>query len=285
MITATRLRTTQQIGQQSRLAQEIARAQADISTGTRINQPSDDPIAAARVAEIRRSQADQTVWSRNLETARSIASQADTALGGISDVVTRAKELTLAGASQSASPNDRAAIVQELRNLNITLANYAAQTTPTGQPLFPTDAPLRISGSATFLVAATAKRADVFDNVVIPAGTSSLSAIIAAAADAVALDDPSSRQTASQISLTDIDAAASHITNQRSSQGVRSTQIDSASEALINSGEQLSEERSSLEDTDVASTVMRLNAKSLSLQAAQQAFAKVNRNTLFDFIS
>ncbi len=285
MITATRLRTTQQIGQQSRLAQEIARAQADISTGTRINQPSDDPIAAARVAEIRRSQADQTVWSRNLETAKSIASQADTALGGISDVVTRAKELTLAGASQSASPNDRAAIVQELRNLNITLANYAAQTTPTGQPLFPTDAPLRISGSATFLVAATAKRADVFDNVVVSAGTSSLSAIISAAADAVAFDDPSTRQAASQISLTDIDAAASHITNQRSSQGVRSTQIDSASEALINSGEQLSEERSSLEDTDVASTVMRLNAKSLSLQAAQQAFAKVNRNTLFDFIS
>jgi flagellar hook-associated protein 3 FlgL len=30
---------------------------------------------------------------------------------------------------------------------------------------------------------------------------------------------------------------------------------------------------------------MKLNAKTLSLQAAQQAFAKVNRNTLFDFVS
>jgi flagellar hook-associated protein 3 FlgL len=29
---------------------------------------------------------------------------------------------------------------------------------------------------------------------------------------------------------------------------------------------------------------MRLNAKTLSLQAAQSAFAKVNRNTLFDFL-
>lgn len=286
MITATRLRTQQQIAQQSKLTQEIARAQSDISTGTRINKPSDDPIAAARIAEIRRSQADQTVWSRNLEAAKSIASQADTALGGINDVITRAKELTLAGTTQSASPNDRAAIVQELRNLNITLANYAAQTTPTGQPLFPNDAPLQISGSATFLIAATAKQADVFDNVpVFHGGTNSIASIIAAAADAVAIDDPTARQTASQISLSDIDAAAGHIVNQRSAQGVRSTQIDSAAEALISSGEQLAEERSSLEDTDVAATVMKLNAKTLSLQAAQQAFAKVNRNTLFDFVS
>jgi flagellar hook-associated protein 3 FlgL len=286
MITATRLRTTQQVSQQSKLSQEIARAQSDISTGRRLNQPSDDPIAAARIAEIRRSQADQTVWSRNLEAAKAIASQADTALGGINDVITRAKELTLAGASQSASPNDRAAIVQELRNLNTTLANYQAQTTPTGQPLFPTDAPLQISGSATFLVAATAKQADVFDGVLVShGGTSSLSAIISAAADAVSQDDPTARAAASLGGLADIDAAASHLVNQRSAQGVRATQIDSAAEALISSGEQLSEERSSLEDTDVAATVMKLNAKTLSLQAAQQAFAKVNRNTLFDFVS
>lgn len=286
MITATRLRTMQQVSQQSKLSQEIARAQADISTGRRLNVPSDDPIAAARIAEIRKSQADQTVWSRNLEAAKAIASQADTALGGINDVITRAKELTLAGASQSASPNDRAAIVQELRNLNVTLANYQAQTTPTGQPLFPTDAPLQISGSATFLVAATAKQSDVFDGVLVShGGTSTLSAIISAAADAVSQDDPTARQTDTRGSLADIDAAASHLTNQRSAQGVRATQIDSAAEALISSGEQLTEERSSLEDTDVAATVMKLNAKTLSLQAAQQAFAKVNRNTLFDFVS
>ena len=73
--------------------------------------------------------------------------------------------------------------------------------------------------------------------------------------------------------------------DQRSAQGVRASQLDAADNTLEETSTQLAEERSSLEDTDVAATIMRLNAKTLSLQAAQAAFAKVNRNTLFDLLS
>ena len=65
---------------------------------------------------------------------------------------------------------------------------------------------------------------------------------------------------------------------------VRAAQLDIAANTVEEAQIQLAEERSSLEDTDVAATIMRLNAKTLSLQAAQSAFAKVNRNTLFDFL-
>ena len=83
----------------------------------------------------------------------------------------------------------------------------------------------------------------------------------------------------------DIDRAISHVTNQYAAQGVRAAQLDDAATTIESASIQLAEERSTLEDTDVASTVMKLNAKTLSLQAAQMAFAKVNRNTLFDFLS
>jgi flagellar hook-associated protein 3 FlgL len=275
-----------EIAQQQRLTQQISRAQSDISSGKRISAPSDDPIAAARIAQIRLSQADQATWTRNVNTAQAIAAQVDTTLTGIAAVFNRVKELTLAGASQSVSLTDRQAIVGELNDLNATLSNYSTATTPTGQDLFPVATPLLVSVSASDHVAATAQRSDVFDGIsAVHGGTTSLSAIITAAAAAVATDDPTTRGTLTTASLADISSALTHITGQQSAQGLRAARLDSAAEILAGGTEQLTEERSSLEDTDVATAVLQLNAKTLSLQAAQASFARINRNTLFDFLS
>jgi len=285
VITATRYRATAEINRQTKLGSEIARAQIDISTGKRIQTASDDPIAAARVAELRRSQADQTVWQRNIDTGKALASQVDTTMANVEDMFNRVKELTLSGASESVSPNDRQAVVAELQALRVTLSNFKTATTPTGQSLFPVDSALEISVSGTLRLTATDKRANVFDDVALTAGNGSLDSVIAAAAAAIAISDPAARRTAANASLTDIDIASTHATDVRSAQGVRAARLDSAADAIVETSELLAEERSGLEDTDVAATVMRLNGKTLALQAAQAAFAKVNRNTLFDLLS
>ncbi|KRB86653.1 flagellin [Sphingomonas sp. Root710] len=285
MITATRYRAMAEINRQAKLSTAIARAESDISTGKRIQVASDDPIAAARVSVIRAAQADQAVWARNVQTAKSIAGQVDTALSNVSDIFNRVKELTLAGASESVSSSDRAAMVQELNSLRTALTNISTSTTPTGQSLFPTDAPLLVSTSATQRLPATAQRSTVFDGIAYAHGTASLDWVIGSAVDAISTDDVAARRTAADTALSDIDKAVSHVTTQHAAQGLRAAQLDSAAESLESASIQLSEERSTLEDTDVASTVMSLNAKTLSLQAAQMAFAKVNRNTLFDLLS
>lgn len=285
MITATRYRALAEINRQAKLGAEVARAQSDISTGKRIEKPSDDPIASARVSVLRRAQADQAVWARNIQTAKSVAAEVDTALSGVSDIFNRVKELTLAGASESVSANDRSAMVQELTSLRTALTNLSTSTTPTGQALFPIDAPLLVSTSATQRLPATAQRSSVFEGIAYAHGTDSLDWVIGTAIDAIGTDNVAARRTAADIALADVDKAITHVTNQYAAQGVRAAQLDSAAETVENAAISLSEERSTLEDTDVASTVMRLNAKTLSLQAAQMAFAKVNRNTLFDFLS
>ncbi len=284
MITATRYRALAEINRQAKLGAEIARAQSEISTGKRIERASDDPIAAARVVEIRRAQADQVAWGRNIETAKSVAAQVDTALEGVASIFNRVKELTLAGATESVSANDRTAIVQELTSLRTQLTNLQTATTPTGQALFPTDAPLQISTSATQRLPATAQRSTVFEGITLGSGTGTLDSVIEDAIDAISLDDVAQRRTFADISLGDIDRSVIHVTSQHAAQGIRGAQLDAAAETIENSGIQLSEERSSLEDADVAVAVMKLNAKTLALQAAQAAFAKVNRNTLFDFL-
>jgi flagellar hook-associated protein 3 FlgL len=285
VITATRYRALAEINRQSKLGAEIARAQSDISTGVRIQKASDDPIAAARVSELRRAQADQTVWARNIQTAKSIAAEVDQQMTNMGDIFNRVKELTLAGATESASASDRQAIVLELNALRASLANIATSTTPTGQALFPTDAPLLISTSLTQRLAATAQRSEVFEGLSLVSGTGTLDDVIEAAAAAIGTDDMATRRALADVSLTDVTRAISHVTDQRAAQGVRAAQLDIAADTVVEAQTQLAEERSSLEDTDVAATIMRLNAKTLSLQAAQAAFAKVNRNTLFDFLS
>ncbi|KKC25304.1 flagellin [Sphingomonas sp. SRS2] len=285
MITATRYRALAEINRQAKLGAEIARAQTEISTGKRIQVASDDPIASARVSVIRNAQADQTVWARNIQSAKSIAAEVDTALSGVSDIFNRVKELTLAGASESVSSNDRAAMVQELASLRTALTNLSTSTTPTGQSLFPTDAPLLVSTSATQRLPATAQRSTVFEGISYAHGSDTLDWVIGSAIDAIATDDVTARRAAANTAISDIDKAIGHVTNQYAAQGVRAAQLDSAAESMESASIQLSEERSKLEDTDVASTVMSLNAKTLSLQAAQMAFAKVNRNTLFDLLS
>lgn len=285
MIAATRYRALAEINRQSKLGAEIARAQSDISTGKRIVRASDDPIAAARISEIRRAQADQTVWGRNIQTAKSIAAEVDNSMNEMGDIFNRVKELTLAGRTESASAADRSAIVLELEQLRVALGNLQTATTPTGQPLFPTDAPLLISTSSTQRLAATAQRSDVFDGLTLTSGTGSLDTVIAAAVAAISTDDITTRRTLADEALNDIDTAVRHVTDQRAAHGVRADQLDTAAESLEVASTQLAEERSTLEDTDVAATVMKLNAKTLSLQAAQAAFAKVNRNTLFDLLS
>ncbi|ATE64459.1 flagellin [Rhizorhabdus dicambivorans] len=284
MITATRYNALAQINRQAKLGAEIARAQSEISTGKKVQKPSDDPIAAGRISELRRAQADQVVWSRNIETAKAVAAQVDTAQNNIGDIFNRVKELTLAGRSESVSPTDRAAIVQELSSLRVALANTATATTPTGQSLFPTDAPLQVSVSATVRLTATTQRSEMFEGISYGHGIDDLDYAIGAAIDAISTDDVATRRTVADAALSDIDRAITHVTNQRAAQGVRASQLDTAAETLIDASAQLSEERSSLEDTDVAAAIMKLNAKTLTLQAAQQAFAKVNSNTLFDFL-
>ena len=123
MISGTRYRLTVEINRQAELARDIARSQAEVSTGKRILAPSDDPTGAARVAEIGRSQADEVAWSRNLDTAATLASRADTTLESVATAMDRAKELMLAAASGTLSADNRATIAAELNGIAVDIAS------------------------------------------------------------------------------------------------------------------------------------------------------------------
>jgi flagellar hook-associated protein 3 FlgL len=274
MINATGNRMTLEIRRQAALANGLARTQVEISTGKRIQQGSDDPIASARIASIRRAVADDAAWMANLDLGLSLASQADTVVNGIADNMARALELVVSAANDTLSSDDRVTIARELESI-------AQQIEAFGETRSSQDEPLFLAGPHAYRFSSTASFAPVpdFDAVFGTAGIN-LSQTIRNAAGAVT----AGTAVAISDSLTAIEAGVSHVADVAADIGVRAARLERMRETYEERAIDLAVERSGLEDTDLTSAIARLNAQTLTLDAAQAAFARINRRTLFDIL-
>ncbi|TVV70930.1 flagellin [Sphingomonas solaris] len=284
MIGATRFRVTAEINRQSRLASDISRAQTDISSEKRLQTASDDPSASARVGDIRRKQANEAAWAANADTAAAVANTADSSLKLVSTGLDRARELMIAGSSATASAADRASYATELRGIVADFESYSKQTDSRGIAIFPEDMPIAIPIGRGISLSATTTKAEAFGNVPTANGPTDLATILNAAAAAIEMPDGAARTAAVNASVTDIASATSHVADVHAGQGLRAAQFDAASTRLADSKVTLQEERDSLEGTDIPATVARLQSKLVTLEAAQAAFARISKQTLFDLL-
>lgn len=278
MITGTRHRLTLEINRQARLAQEIARKQAEIATTKRILAPSDDPIGSARVSEIARAEANEQTWLRNIDTASALAARSDTVLKSVALSLERANELMVAASTGTLSDANRATIATELRAIAEEMAALRDTRDPRGEPLFRTGGALEIPVSTGVRIAPVADRASIFGTPV------DLVAAISGAATAISDPDPAARKTASQAALASINAGVAQVANARADQGVRANRLDALREGLENSAVQLEEQRGAIEGTDIPEAIARLESRRISLEAAQAIFARLNKSSLFDLI-
>lgn len=275
MINSTGNRLTMEIRRQSNLAQQIARTQIEVSTGRRIQTASDDPVAAARVATIRQAQSDDTVWKANLSLGGSLAAQADDVLQTMSERLARAQELLVSGASQSLSAADRATVGLELRGIADEIDSLAATRSSLGEPLFANGPPPAIRFGESTVFAPVPARADIFE-----IGGNTISSLVRTAATSV--EGGNSGQIGA--SLTAIKGSVDQIADANADVGVRGARIERLRETLTARGIEYASERSGLEDTDLSEAIARLNAQTITLEAAQAAFARINRRTLFDIL-
>jgi flagellar hook-associated protein 3 FlgL len=284
MITGTRYRLTMEINRQLSLARDIERGQTEISTGKRIQSASDDPVGAARISEIARGQSAEVAWKANLDLAYALASRADTTLAAVQAGVARAHELMLAGANGTMSAENRATVALELRSIAADLVTLKDTRDARGNPLFPQTDVLQIPVGHGVSLAAVDTRVAIFESVPTTSGPTDLAAIVSAAADALVEPDPALRNAAIVASKDALALSSKHVGSVRGQQGSRGNRIDNVVERLASSGLQLAEERTAIESADITAVVARLQARQLTLEAAQAVFARVNQNTLFDVL-
>jgi flagellar hook-associated protein 3 FlgL len=272
MINATGNRMSREIARQSRLAQDVAQTQIQISTGRRIQRASDDPVASARITALRTAQANDAVWTANIGLGQSLTAQADGVLKTVSDLLGRSRELVTAGANATLAPADRSAIATELTALADEIDALAANQSALGAPLFSnsTASVMRFDADSDF--APVPSRAAIFG-----ISGSTIGQQVRDAATAVGAGTASA-------SLSAIDAAIDQMATTQAQIGINAARLDRLSELQAERGIARAAERSGLEDTDLSSAIAKLNSQTVTLEAAQAAFARINRRTLFDIL-
>src|SRR5688572_29544635 len=85
----------------------IVETQTQVSTGRRVNSPSDDPIAAARIAELDASLTRLDQYQANSTIARNQLGLEEEALAGTIDTLQRVRELALQANNASLGEGDR----------------------------------------------------------------------------------------------------------------------------------------------------------------------------------
>jgi len=110
-------------------SQNIQRYQEQLSSGKRINRPSDDPLGAMRAQQIHSNLNKIDQFTRNTTYAKSWLNTTETALSQSSDLLIRLKELAINFSSDNTNAENRQSAAEEVRNLKdqmMALANAKA---------------------------------------------------------------------------------------------------------------------------------------------------------------
>jgi flagellar hook-associated protein 3 FlgL len=267
---------TQEATRQARLATQIAAKQAQISTGKRLQRASDDPAATARIADLNRTQTNDNARARNISLAISMTAQADGQLRNMSHLLARTRELTISGASTALTPSGRATLSREIRAMADEIDAMASVKFATGEALFANKAPNPIRFDDTIAFAPVPARQAIFET-----GGIAITQIMRDAASAIAAGDLMLTGAA----LTALNGAVNHAADAQAEIGVNAARLDRLQEFSAQRGITLSEELSTLGDTDLGAAIAELKTMTLTLEAAQGAFARINRRTLMELLA
>ncbi|HCW90170.1 MAG TPA: flagellar hook-associated protein 3 [Marinobacter sp.] len=118
------------------LNSQINNTQEQISTGKKVNKPSDDPVAAARILKLDQEVQRIETYKRNATLATNRLELEEGALSSATDILQRVRELTVQAGNGALSNNDRASLAAELRQRLDQLADVANTKDASGEHIF-----------------------------------------------------------------------------------------------------------------------------------------------------
>ena len=96
---------------------QVNKTQQQVSTGRRVLTPADDPIAATKILQLQQDAALREQFGKNMTGAEGRLTLEETQLAGITDNLTRLKELAVKAGDGSQTIGDRQAIAAEVREI------------------------------------------------------------------------------------------------------------------------------------------------------------------------
>lgn len=284
----------------NRIADQMQRAQRQISTGIKINQVSDSPNEVSALLETRASLSTAQQIQANLGRFKLETDASEQALQSAVQLFDQVQTLGAEGNTATQTQDTRAALASQLGTILQQMAGLAA-TSVEGRYVFSGDADQTIpytvdltqanpvstyQGSAatrvvqhpngtTFHVALTAQT--IFDSA---DPMSNVFKTIQDLRTALLANDPAAIQPA----FGALSKPAQYLSNQLAAYGATQDRILEATDFGSNLQVQLKTQVSNLEDADLTDAVLQLNQAQVQQQAALQARARIPRTTLFDFL-
>ena len=112
-----RLRTNAALSAISRTQSDLLTVQNEISTGKRVNIPSDDPSAAAIIQQLQKTLASRDGYAANLQSATSQLGEVDTTLSDLTDLLQQAQTIASANVGSDVSASQRQATAEIVKSL------------------------------------------------------------------------------------------------------------------------------------------------------------------------
>lgn len=269
----------------------LARLQEQGSSLTKLSKPSDDPAATASALRVRSAMRAADVHERNANDALGWLGTIDTTLGASTDLLRRARDLTLQGANTGAlSAEAREAIAVELESLRDALLQQA-NTQYLGRSVFAANSLAGHAFAADYShtgVAGTTLERRIGAGASVVVDGDGVAAFGAGATSVFALLDDIAADlragTAVAPRLDQIDAGLSALSTQRSVAGSRYAQVERGKDQLLMAKNELEAQRSGLEDADLGQIVIELKMQEVAYQAALSVTARAVPPTLLEFL-
>ncbi|WP_028486236.1 flagellar hook-associated protein FlgL [Thiomicrorhabdus chilensis] len=110
--------------------------QNKLSSGKRVNAPSDDPVAAAQIHSLNRTMDTIDQYAKNGEFAKSQLAQEETAIADTIESLQRARELAIQMNNGTYNPENRVATAEEIGQIINQVASMMNYTNSEGEKLF-----------------------------------------------------------------------------------------------------------------------------------------------------
>lgn len=279
----------------------LTRLQNQLSSGKQIMRPSDDPYGASRALSLRGELGGLDQFQRNVDDGIGWLNTSDTALGQMSDVLARVRELLVQGGTDTAGPSSRAAIADEIDQLTESV-KQEADVQYGGRSVFSgtaTDtAPYALGGADTYAGDAGTITRAIGPGVEIPINTD----VRALLGDGQGARDDKLLNTLRDIAdhlrggttadadalrttdLQRLDANLDVLNGIRADVGARTNRLDIAASRLSGLALNTTKLLSDTEDADMAQTITQYTTQQAAYSAALKAGANIVQTSLLDFL-
>lgn len=278
----------------------IARLQNELATGTKINNPSDDPAGTQRSLAFRSDIRENEQFQRNISESKGWLNMTETSLSGIEEALINARSLAMQGASSVVSANEKRILADEIDQV-LERALGLATTTRDGKYIFGgTDtgnnplvvtrnvdghiSSISVSSTATgsiereisdgVRVQINATAGDVFGGTDSPLGS------LINLRDRLVSND----MTGISQSINDLEAARQHVTDIRGEVGSKTNRLDMTENILAKLTTDLQGVLSETEDVDIAEHMMNLQQEQALYQAAVMTANSILPPTLAQYL-